>query len=378
MKTIIRHINKKNQSVVNFHLIVIPFFTVACKEILERNGVLQSIFYYEIQADLLELTRNVLSMEYEASFSNLILQKDSYPLSKVEKSIQRLEAIYGRIPLKYAKGNWSCAILERLQNLEKNTAEDEASEIQMLILLDRNVDLLTLMVQQYSFEGRLDEHYGITQGHKIFVESNLIDNSGSNETLREFDLNGEGIEMYFNEVRDKHVNIIGSYVNKRGTYIKNIKNESKQKTTTEEIKEFVSELAIRNPAKELEVLSKFTNMWTKLMKSLTEISSSEFRDNYEIPALAGELEEENMINMFETKVLLYGEEVLVQIVRVLTIHCLTKGGISEKSIDRINKALFYSLGPKGIFIVLNLLRAGMIYPKGKKGIEWSKAKDVSF
>lgn len=378
MKVIASHIKTKCKVDIQFHLIIIPYFSVSCKEILEKENVLHRIQYYEIQADLIELTRNTLSMEDEYSFSNLILQKDSYPLAKVERSIQKLEVIFGRIPLKYAKGQWSCGVLDRLLNAEKNSNDDDTPEIHMLVMVDRSLDLVTLLAQQYSFEGCLDEFYGI-DGRQIKVESNLIDKAGSAETKKSYNLNDEKSEVFYNELRDKNCNLVSPYFAERLTYLKNIKAESKNKITTEEIKEFTTQIAARNPALELEVLHKLINIWTKAYKSLIDIDESELRESYEKPALSGELEEEEseqLISMFETKLLLYGEDCLVTIMRILCIHCFTYGGLLEKSIERINKAFYYSMGVKGFLIALNLQRANLLFTKGKKKVNWRATKEV--
>ena len=79
-------------------------------------------------------------------------------------AIHKLEAIYGKIPFKCAIGQMSKQILKRVVDgtlgikLEK---DDEETEIDGIIKIDRSVDLVSPFVYQQTYEGRLDDNFSI-------------------------------------------------------------------------------------------------------------------------------------------------------------------------------------------------------------------------
>jgi vacuolar protein sorting-associated protein 33A len=114
--------------------------------------VIKSVKIEEISLDLFPMEKDVLTIEDDLSFRNLMLGYDAMILSTVLKSIEKIQALYGQIPIKYAKGNWSSFIVDRLTSTqeENRTLEREQipPEIDMLILLDRSIDIITPLCTQ--------------------------------------------------------------------------------------------------------------------------------------------------------------------------------------------------------------------------------------
>lgn len=97
----------------------------------------------------------------------LSLENDQTCLYQVARAIVMLEDIYGRIDHVSGKGHAVKQVWDLVTkiSLEPRRPDSKAnrnfSTIDQLILIDRSVDLLTPMVTQLTYEGLIDELFGI-------------------------------------------------------------------------------------------------------------------------------------------------------------------------------------------------------------------------
>lgn len=91
-----------------------PRRTIECDELLEINGLLDEDKMHHFALDLLQLDEDLLSMELPRSFANHVLDDDDSYKVYVQQSLQRLETVFGKIKYKFAKGNVSCSIVNKL------------------------------------------------------------------------------------------------------------------------------------------------------------------------------------------------------------------------------------------------------------------------
>lgn len=100
----------------------------------------------QIAMDLIPLEEDLLSLELADNFAHYMLgDDDSYKIF-VQTSINRLESVFGQIKYKFAKGDDAVQILNRMKDMAPpidHTGGSAESEIDVMILLDRNVDLVS-------------------------------------------------------------------------------------------------------------------------------------------------------------------------------------------------------------------------------------------
>lgn len=76
-----------------------------------------------------------------------------------------MQSLYGIIPNVYGKGKYSKMVAEQLFRMRKEMSQNQEPQItpkiDNLILIDRNVDLITPMMTQLTYEGLIDENFGI-------------------------------------------------------------------------------------------------------------------------------------------------------------------------------------------------------------------------
>ena len=97
-------------------------------------------------------------------FKRIFVNNDLTTANHVVESIERLELIYGRIPQRniFSIGYGAQIIYNNLmhRHSESNT-RSKPGDIDCLILIDRKVDLVTTLITQLTYEGVMDETYGI-------------------------------------------------------------------------------------------------------------------------------------------------------------------------------------------------------------------------
>lgn len=128
----------------------IPNKSIECEELLQESGLYFEDRVKSLALDLLLLEDDLLSLELPDNFIHYMLQDDDAYKVQVQKSINRIEKLYGSIKYKYAKGNTSAQIVNRLkQEAARNTTGSEQqvvsfdAEFDCLIMLDRNIDLIS-------------------------------------------------------------------------------------------------------------------------------------------------------------------------------------------------------------------------------------------
>ena len=214
MKAVAHQINTSSKAGLRcqYHVYFVPFRTVACEQILEDEGVLDMCEIGEFNLGFVPLESDVLSLELEEVFRQCYVDGDTSSLSVVAQALYGLQELYGLIPNIKAKGAASRKILQTLMHLRcernggtsaggdtKSSAGTEAwwelatsrsgaistsnlgssvnagkpAVIDSLVVLDREVDLISPLVTPLTYEGLLDELIGVELG-KLKLDKALL------------------------------------------------------------------------------------------------------------------------------------------------------------------------------------------------------------
>jgi hypothetical protein len=85
----------------------VPRRTIECDELLYANNLFQEDRISQINMDLIPLEDDLLSLELPDNFAHHMLQDDDTYKVYVQYSINRLEAVYGKIENKFGLGKTS-------------------------------------------------------------------------------------------------------------------------------------------------------------------------------------------------------------------------------------------------------------------------------
>jgi len=147
----------------NFSIFLVPRSTLICEKILKDLGVFADVKIGEYPLDLIVFDPHIMSMEISSSFKECEIDGDFSSLYYVARSIMKLQSFYGLIPnVKYIGGS-AKHVFDMMMRMKKQVGSQvftAVPEINTLILIDRNIDLVTPMLTQLTYEGLLDEILG--------------------------------------------------------------------------------------------------------------------------------------------------------------------------------------------------------------------------
>lgn len=160
----INQIKLQEDDALNAHMMFIPSLTIECREMLQENGLNNKDFIKPFSFNLVLLEDDLMSLELPDNFMRFMLEDDDTYKLIVRQSIEWIERRFGSIKYKFCKGTKSAQILTRLKMASAEKGESKyggESVFDCLIMLDRDIDLISPLLTQLVYEGLIDEVFGI-------------------------------------------------------------------------------------------------------------------------------------------------------------------------------------------------------------------------
>ncbi|MEE6504018.1 hypothetical protein FKM82_005048 [Ascaphus truei] len=310
----------------DFHILFVPRRSLLCEQRLKDLGVLGSFYYREeYSLDLIPFDGDLLSMESENAFKHV-----------ANMMIRMKRELCG-------SQNAICPVFDTL------------------LLLDRNVDLLTPLATQLTYEGLIDEVYGIQNSH-VKLPPDKFAPKKPGETGKDLPTEPKKLplnsaEELYAEIRDKNFNAVGSVLSKKAKVISAAFEERHNAKTVGEIKQFVSQLPHMQAARAS--LANHTSV-AELIKDIT--TSEPFFDNLTV-------EQEFMSGCDTDKVNTYVEDCiakkdpLIKILRLVCLQSVCNTGLKQKVLDYYKKEILQTYGYEHMLTLHNLEKAGLLKPQ---------------
>ncbi|XP_064424045.1 vacuolar protein sorting-associated protein 33A [Latimeria chalumnae] len=352
----------KHRSRRDFHILFVPRRSLLCEQRLKEQGVLGSFHHREeYSLDLIPFDGDLLSMEAETAFRECYLENDQTSLYHAAKGLMTLQALYGSIPQIFGKGESARHVANMMLRMKREFTGCQNPILPVfdtLLLLDRNVDLLTPLATQLTYEGLIDEIYGIQNTYvklppEKFTAKKPGDSSKDLPTEpKKLQLNSA--EELYAEIRDKNFNAVGTVLSKKAKIISAAFEERHNAKTVGEIKQFVSQLPHMQAARSS--LANHTSI-AELIKDIT--TSDEFFDNLTV-------EQEFMSGIETDKVSVYTEESitkkdpLIKILRLVCLQSVCNNGLKQKVLDYYKREILQTYGYEHILTLNNLEKSGLL------------------
>eukprot|EP00268_Persea_americana_P028344 TRINITY_DN27528_c0_g2_i8.p1 TRINITY_DN27528_c0_g2~~TRINITY_DN27528_c0_g2_i8.p1 ORF type:complete len:314 (+),score=61.23 TRINITY_DN27528_c0_g2_i8:3155-4096(+) len=195
----------------DYFVYFVPRRTVVCEKIFEEENVHHMLTIGEFPLYMIPLDEDVLSFELDMAYREFQVESDASPLWHIAKSIHKLEFSFGVIPNVRAKGKASTRvadILNRMQVEEPvNSTDMGVPEIKTLILLDREVDMITPMCSQLTYEGLLDEFLRVNNG-AVELEASVM---GAQQDGKRIKVPLNSSDKLYKETRDLNFEVVVQY-----------------------------------------------------------------------------------------------------------------------------------------------------------------------
>ncbi|CAK9293655.1 unnamed protein product [Gordionus sp. m RMFG-2023] len=388
----INSFQKKNFNHKELHLLWVPKNFVLYDEKLKELD-LYTIFTSigNLGADLFPFDSDLISMEILGVYKDLILEYDPFSLYLSGRALNKLLKIHPLLcntkPKIISKGVAAKKVHELLKdpnfqdaNEKINKAFQETLSLSndlsskpysssasysspnttTLIILDRSVDLLTPLLTQLTYEGLIDEIFGIkgtslkmpSKGGGIGDSNFANTESENNKAIKTLSLNSR--DEIFGETRDKNFNAVGSYLSIKAKNLASQFEERHNVKTVSEVKGFVSKLPyLQN------IRSHLTNHTTIAEVIKERIDSDEFRDILKA-------EQEFLFCVGTDKINTYIEdciarkESLTKVLRLLCAQSFVNNGLKTKVLEQYSRDIFQTYGYVHMLTLNNLKECKML------------------
>eukprot|EP01038_Epipyxis_sp_PR26KG_P009327 gene9327-12565_t len=403
-----------------FHICFTPNQSTVCMHLLEEqinnNDLWERISFGEFRLGLVPYDTDLLTLEMEGVFKQCYVDGDLSSLNIIALSLHKMQSLYGIIPNIKCKGLGAKKVLQKLFRIrieeedsenqlqlhsnigngvfssssQSSSKQYQRSEIDTLIVLDREVDLVTPFITPLTYEGILDDIFGI-ENNCINVDQSLLSDekevmgmtankggtaaekaaaaaasAAANMSNQRVLAPGEKASILltnndsiYAEIRDLSIERLGSFLQERAIQIREryAAFRDNKDASISEIHDFVKK--IPKLTTDFKSLNQHINI-AELIKQKTD--SREFRDQWqgERGMLEGELyldQIEEMLYADVDRVMFY------RILRLLCIQSLTAGGIRSNRYDAIRRTIAQVYDYQQIYFLSNLERSGILKRK---------------
>jgi vacuolar protein sorting-associated protein 33A len=321
----------------------------------------------ELPLSFFPLERDVLSLELDDSFRDMYLAKDITPTFLIARALMEIQQNHGLFPRIIGKGDNAKRVAELLSRMRQEllAGEDEhettrlgltpSTTIESVIIIDREVDPVTPLLTQLTYEGLVDEVFGI-QNNQTEIDTTLVGggseqstSTGSQARKRKIQLDSS--DKLYDQLRDANFAIVGGLLNKVARRLQKVQSdyyESQQKSTMAELKDFVGKLP--GYRAEQQSLKIHTSLAEEIMKYTR---TDQFKGLLEV--------QQNLVAGADPSTQLDGIEELIardtplpQVLRLLCIYSCTSGGIKPREYDQFRRLILQGYGYQHLLTLNNL------------------------
>ncbi|XP_068623474.1 vacuolar protein sorting-associated protein 33A [Battus philenor] len=361
----ISSLRSKQNFPVEFHLFFVPRKSELCEKHLKDRGVLSYLSIQEFKCDIFPFDSDIMSLELQNDFRENYLEGDPTCLYNAAQALRTIQHLYGIIPRVFGKGSAAKQVWDLLCRLNK---EDQGSPpkgsttscIDQLLLVDRAIDFTSIMATQLTYEGLIDELFGIKSTTATFPGDKFVsaDDATPEVTAREKKrvILNSGEEL-FAELRDCNFTSVGAALSKKARVIKNQLDERHNDKSVQEIKQFVSRLPQMLANKQS--LATHTAI-AEYIKETTD--SFEFHDTIQC--------EEDFLNCVDNeKACPFIEDLIAQkapltkVLRLICLQCATGSGLKPKLLEYYKRELVQVYGLQTWLTLCNLEKCGLLRPQ---------------
>nr|XP_054928610.1 vacuolar protein sorting-associated protein 33A-like isoform X2 [Dermacentor andersoni] len=286
------------------------------------------------------------------------VEEDTTSMHYVARALITLQSLYGVIPNVYAKGKMAKLVGDLLVRLRREQVGREAPlvpQVDTLLLLDRQVDLLTPLATQLTYQGLLDELFGVQHNLVRLPEASSSEGAGSRQQLC---LNSA--EELFAELRDRNFNAVGPLLSREAKSLTSQYEVRHDAKTIGEIKQFVDRL----PSMQLKRKSLANH--TSLAEEVKKVTDQEsFFENLAV-------EQEFMNGVDTDKVhphiedCIARQEDIVKVLRLVCMQSVANNGLRPKVLDHYRREILQTYGYWQLLWLLRLEKAGLLQAQEHK------------
>ncbi|KAF2498498.1 Sec1-like protein [Lophium mytilinum] len=376
----IKRLRRSSQIDHEFSIFWSPRRTMVSDQILEEAGVLGEVSVSELALYFVPLADDLLSLELEDAFSDLYLSKDPTSIYLSAKALMLMQQKHGLFPRIIGKGDNAKRLADLLIRMRTEVTAGESSStngpsflgltpsssMDTLIVIDREVDYPTVLLSQLTYEGLIDEFFGI-QSNQTEVDSSIVgaasqqqpgQNSGSaatqSQTLKR-KIAIDAKDTLYSTLGDSNFAIVGNLLNKVARRLQT-SYESRQiaNKTTAELRDFVAKLpGYQAEQASLKLHTSLAEEIIKRTRTDTFLRTLEVQQN--VMSGADPSTQHDTINE-----LIDRGVPLPTVLRLLCLESCTSAGMRAKDLENFKRAILHAYGHQHLITLASLEKMGLL------------------
>lgn len=371
----IKRIQRESQTGHDFHVFWVPRRTLVSDQLLEAAGVLGDVNVAELPLTFFPIEKDVLSLELDDSFKDLYLSKDVTPNFLMAKALMEVQQNHGLFPRIIGKGDNAKRVADLLGRMRQELlAGEDASETnrpgltpsttnESLIIIDREVDFVTPLLTQLTYEGLIDEVFEI-QNNQTKVDTTIVgapaQSSAATSQSRKRTIQLDSSDKLYDQLRDANFAIVGGLLNKVARRLQQVQSEYETKhksKTIAELKDFVGQL----PGIQQEHQS--ARIHTGLAEEIIKHTrTDQFKGLLEVQQnLAAGHEPSQQVDKIEE--LVARDAPLRETLRLLCIYSCISGGIKPRDYDQFRRLILQGYGHQHLLTLNNVEKLQLFLPR---------------
>ncbi|KAM3182809.1 hypothetical protein ACTXT7_011572 [Hymenolepis weldensis] len=372
---IVKFLNSEfSHSQINAHstrkdycLIAIPKISIACMSFLQGTKILDKLAgVCDLPLTLLPIDNDLLSMEEPNCFADYSLRDKETCLFNFAKGLMKFQSIYGLFPRIRAKGPKAKRVVEMLTQMRQEANADTSTEddnsvmtqplnspgqIDLLVVIDRSVDVLTPCLSQLIYEGLINEVWPVMHG------SMKMPQFGSESASKRVHLNSA--DLLFSEIRDQNFANVGAVLSKRTKELSTVVNETKNSKSLTALKQVVNQLP------ELRQLHASASLHMSIAEAVQEYATTEnFMSSYRAQQdfLSGN-ESDKIHPYIEQRILQMAP--LEEILQLICVQSFCSGGLKQQALELYMREIIQMYGPEHMLTLNNLRTLGLVEERSR-------------
>lgn len=369
-------------------VIFMPRKSEQCLQRLEQENVLANVDILEHDLHFFPVDDDVLSMEMSGVYRDFHLHGDPTTLFYAAHALMSMQNRFGIIPSVHAIGSSAKYVAEVIIGLRKEKALDatlkdptsaktvsqvgvppvapkkeksrksQQPKIQGVVLVDRGVDLFSVLCSQFTYQALIDDIVGIKD---TVAELGSQITGGDAKKVR---LSSD--DPLFKEVRDLHIGVLGPLLHRKASEIQTTYAQKDNLKNIEEMHQYMKKFK--------EVQGEHTALQTHVNLA-AYISTVTKEDDY-MQQLKAEDEitagsSGNTMDYIEE--LIDDKKPLELVFRLLCLYSLVNNGIRAKQLDHLKKAVLQMYGYEQLLTLCALEQVGLLRYQGGKSL-WPQVK----
>ncbi len=343
---------------IDINIIFIPEETTKIIEYMIEMNHLNAFGIFNFSIDIMPIDYDLFSLDNDESFREIYIDKNNSSIEKLADIMLKFEVAFGKVKHKYIKGNNAKLFCDLLLNKEEEHNIKSTDEIFGMIVFDRSVDFITPFISNLTFEGLVDEYFGINKGYiKVKRKSFKANFSNEDKKIRpEADMSYpliSDMNKFYCDLRCFHYLTVTKYLMSISEHIKYLRDNKNNLKSTSEINAALVDL------NKLIDSNSFLNDNMEMINQIFKIINDEDYQTKEFSILKG-TSQTNSETFYDDYII--DKKDMHKILNLMILESLIGSGISNY--EKFKKDILAVYGYQNLFLFRNLEK-----------LEWLKEKD---